>query len=77
MRSITHWDGADVFVLDARGRCVAAIDEVLVEPDRAVIAVKASAVVNVLTEVDPLSCAIHSARDGRLHWHGPVRFVLV
>lgn len=77
MTSITHWDGADVVVLDARGRCLAAIDEVRVEPDRAVVALHAARISHDLVRIDAQSCAIHSVRDGRLHWHGPVRFVLV
>jgi hypothetical protein len=77
MTSIDHWDGADVVVVDARGRFMAAIDEVRVEPDRAVVALHASRVPRELIPIDTPSCAIHSARDGRLHWHGPVRFVLV
>jgi hypothetical protein len=77
MTSITHWDGADVVVFDARGRFMAAIDEVRVEPDRAVIALQARRVPPDLTRMDTASCAIHSARDGRLHWQGPVRCVLV
>ena len=77
MLQLTHLDGADVVVLDSNGRSLPAIDEVRVEPDRAVVAVQARRVPrNIALEVTQ-TCAIHSARDGRLHWRGPVRVVLV
>ena len=80
MVSITHLDGADVFVIDAYGRPVPAVDEVRVELDRAVVAVQHDAVgagwLALASEVMP-ACAIHSRDGSRLHWHGPVRIVCV
>jgi len=76
----THLDGADVLVFDAYGRPVPAVDEVRIEPDRAVVAVHHDAAdaewLALASEVMP-ACAIHSARDGRVHWRGPVRLVCV
>jgi hypothetical protein len=77
MVEMTHLDGADVVVIDARGQQVPAVDEVRLEPDRAVVAVFAGAGewLQSLALSGPdatLACAIH-ARDGRLYWRGPVR----
>jgi hypothetical protein len=77
MTSMTHWDGADVVGLDSRGHFMSAIDEVRVEPDRAVVALQAARVPRNLALEQAPRCAIHSARDRRLHWFGPVRVVLV
>lgn len=77
MLSITHLDGADVVVLDAHGRRVLAVDEVRVEPDRVVVALQSETWSHACRELAADSVAIHSARDGRLHWRGPVRLVCV
>lgn len=77
MVSITHLDGADVVVFDAHGRRVPAVDEVRVEPDRVVVALHAQGWSQAHCELAADSVAIHSARDGRLHWRGPVRLVCV
>jgi hypothetical protein len=76
---IQHLDGADVLVVDAQGRCVPAVDEVRVESDRAVVAVRQGAhafiwaLVHERSQEDTWSCTIRS-RDGQLvHWAGPAR----
>ena len=78
MNAITHLDGADVVVIDVRGRKVPAVGEVRVEADRAVVAVREAArpwLRSILRTSAPdatLACAIFS-RDGREYWRGPVR----
>jgi hypothetical protein len=80
--SITHLDGADVVVIDARGWVVPEVDEVRLEPGRAWISVryeKAHAWCSSLRELapeEPLACAI-CAIDGHLHWSGPVSLACV
>jgi hypothetical protein len=56
---------------------VPAIDEVRVEPDRVVVALQSETWSQASRELAADSIAIHSARDGRLHWRGPVRLVCV
>ena len=70
MTSITHWDGADVVMFDVRSRFMAAIDEVRLAPDRAVVLLRPSCIPRELIKVKKSSYAIHSARDGQLHWEG-------
>lgn len=77
MTSITHWDGNDVVVLDSRGRLLGAIAEVLLEHDRAVVAVDAARAPRRLAFERLPSVVIHSAKDGLLRWAGPARVVLV
>jgi hypothetical protein len=77
MVSVTHLDGADVVVLDSHGRRVPAVDEVRVELDRAVVALQSETWSQSFRELAAEIIAIHSARDGRLHWRGPVRLVCV
>ena len=80
MLSRTHLDGADVVVFDAYGRSVPAVDEVRIEPDRAVVAVQFEAARSwwlALDSEETPACAIHSVRDGSVHWRGPVRLVCV
>lgn len=77
MVSIKHLDGADVVVFDADGRRVPAVDEVRVEPDRVVVALQSKIWSQGQRALSPEMIAIHSARDGRLHWRGPVRLVCV
>lgn len=77
MDCITHLDGSDVVVIDARGQQVPAVGEVRVEPDRAVVAVHqgARSWLNAIVASAPdstLACLIRS-RDGRVYWQGPVR----
>lgn len=82
MNSITHLDGADVVVTDARGRLVPAVDEVRLEPGSAWVAVRyahARAWCSSLREHAPeetLACAIRTT-DGHLHWSGPVSLACV
>jgi hypothetical protein len=40
MNNVTRYDGGDAIVLDPHGRCVRAVDEVRLDPDRAVVALK-------------------------------------
>ena len=77
--SMTHYDGNDVLVLDDRGVRVRAVDEVCVEPDRAAVHLKTStlAASDDAPLIVPDSCTIHSLRDGKLRWRGPVRLVCV
>lgn len=77
MDAIKHLDGADVVVFDAEGRRVPAVDEVRVEPDRVVVALQSETWSRGHRELSAATIAIHSARDGRLHWRGPVRLVCV
>jgi hypothetical protein len=77
---MTHLDGSDVVVMDAQGRHLPSVEEVRLDYDRAVIAVSdVTACLHALKlslEDDGPACAIRSARDGRLHWCGPVRLAL-
>lgn len=76
----THLDGADVFVFDAHGRSVPAVDEVRIEPGLAVVAVQLEAACSWWLALNPeetLACVIRSARDGSVHWRGPVRLSYV
>lgn len=71
-----HLDGADVLVIDSRGRQVPAVGEVQLEPDRAFVAVQSAARAwwRALALAGPdatLAWEIYS-RDGRLRWCGPV-----
>jgi hypothetical protein len=72
---IEHLDGSDVLVIDAAGHQIP-VDEVRVEADRAVVALRPAALaalVHELSREDIWPCTIRS-RDGRhLHWQGPVR----
>jgi hypothetical protein len=77
---MTHYDGADVIVLDPHGRCVREVDEVRVEPDRAVISIKpplksAWTAADCARLAELVACTIHSAYDGTVRWQGPVRLV--
>jgi hypothetical protein len=80
MNNVTHYDGADVIVLDSHGRCLRDVDEVRAEADRAVIAVK-QPLENEWTAADCTrlaalaSCTVHSAYDGTVRWKGPARIV--
>jgi len=82
MVSITHLDGADVVVIDARGRRVPAVDEVRLEPGTAWVAVRfdrARAWCSSLRDLAPeeaLACAIRT-HDGQLCWSGPVSLACV
>ena len=72
-----HWDGADVVVIDSRGRQVPAVAEVQLEPDRAFVAVHRAArawwrSIALCGPDATMECEIYS-RDGRSHWCGPVR----
>jgi hypothetical protein len=74
---MTHYDGNDVLVLDDRGVCLRAVDEVRVEDDRAVVMLKAQSLTwnDQAALLGPLT--IHSSHDGSLRWGGPVRLVCV
>ena len=77
MLSMTHWDGADVFVVDSHGRPIPEVSEVRVEPDRAVVAVRQSSLhwwrdLQRAAPEQELAVDIRS-RDGLLRWSGPVR----
>lgn len=80
MLPITHLDGADVLVIDSRGRHVPAVDEVRLEPGDVVLAVTPGAHAWLqdfvsLAPQQPIACAIRS-RDGQhLHYCGAVRVV--
>lgn len=82
MNAITHLDGSDVVVIDARGRRVPAVDEVRLEPGAAWVAVRydrARAWCSSLRELAPeetLACAIRT-NDGQLRWSGPVSLACV
>jgi len=80
MMHVSHWDGADVVVIDSHGRQVPGVDEVRVEPGLAVVAVRTAArgwLQDLLSNAEePLACAIRS-RDGQLHHCGAVRVVCV
>jgi uncharacterized protein YrrD len=72
---MTHYDGNDVLVLNDRGDRLHQVDEVQVEPDRAVVLLKHQDD----SWFDPqrflAACTIHSLCDGKLRWRGPVRLV--
>jgi hypothetical protein len=74
--NVTHYDGADVIVLDLHGRCLRDVDEVHAEPDRAVIALKpplksAWTAADCPRLAELASCTVHSAHDGMVRWQGP------
>jgi hypothetical protein len=75
-----HYDGTDVLVLDACGRPLPAVAEVRIDFDRAVVAISdARAWIGALRAVHAGAApayTIHSARDGRVHWSGPVRLAM-
>jgi hypothetical protein len=77
---MTHFDGNDVLVIDDRGVRLHSVEEVLVEPDRAVVHLRppfVSCDPDTLGVPDICGCTIHSLRDGRLRWRGPVRLVCI
>jgi hypothetical protein len=72
-----RYDGTDVLVFDAHGRLISSVAEVRIDFDRAVVALQDAWAWAGRGEPDEVpACAIHSARDGRLHWCGPVRLSL-
>lgn len=81
MLTMTHWDGADVVVIDSRGRHVPAVEEVRVEPGFAVVSVTVDAhgwVQDLLAQSpnEPLAAVIRSL-DGQLQHEGAIRVACV